>query len=446
MIVPRNRLLLWVALIVLPFALLGATGPAAAGTALLAVAALGIVVAVDGFAARRNLHGLGVELPAIARMSKDRDAKLELRVRNDSQQARQLRLGLALPREIESSQEDLTVALGAASVWSQVAWPIIPRRRGRYQLDKVYLEASSPLGFWNARRALPAKAEIRVYPNLVAERKKMAALFLHRGTFGTHAQRQIGKGHEFEKLREYVSGDSMDDIHWKTTAKRGRPITKVFQIERTQEVYVVLDVSRLSARPVQRPGDAQPAPSLELYLTAALALGLAAEQQGDLFGLLVFSDKVNSFVRAKNGQAHYNACRDVLYTVQPQIVSPDYDEVCTYIRLRLRRRTLLIFLTALDNPELSASFVKNVDLIRRQHLVLVNMLQPPGVAPLFSRPDAQTTDDLYERLGGHLFWQNLRELGKVLQRRGVQFNLLGDERFSADLISQYLRVKQRQLL
>ncbi len=446
MIVPRNRLLLWVALIVLPFALLGATGPAGAALAMGAVAILFILVFVDGLAARRNLQGLGVELPAIARMSKDRGAKLELRVRNDSQRPRVLRLGLAWPREIESPHEDLAVSLGADSLWSQVAWTVLPRRRGRYPLDKVYLETPSPLGFWNARRALPAKSEIRVYPNLYAERKQMAAMFLHRGTFGTHAQRQIGKGHEFEKLREYVSGDSLDDIHWKTTAKRGRPITKVFQIERTQEVYVVLDASRLSARPVQRPGDAQAAPSLELYLTAALSLGLAAEQQGDLFGLITFSDKVGSFVRAKNGQAHYNACRDVLYTVQPQIVSPDYDEICTFIRLRLRRRTLLIFLTALDNPELSASFVKNVELIRRQHLVLVNMIQPPGVAPLFSRADAHSTDDLYQRLGGHLFWQNLRELGKVLQRRGVQFNLLKDERFSADLISQYLKVKQRQLL
>jgi hypothetical protein len=45
-----------------------------------------------------------------------------------------------------------------------------------------------------------------------------------------------------------------------------------------------------------------------------------------------------------------------------------------------------------------------------------------------------------------LRWHGLRELQKVLQRRGVQFSLLGDERLSADLVSQYLGVKQRQLL
>ena len=113
-------------------------------------------------------------------------------------------------------------------------------------------------------------------------------------------------------------------------------------------------------------------------------LGLAAEQQGDLFGLLTFTDRVQNFVRAKNGKAHYSTCRDALYTLQPQIVSPDFDELCTFIRLRLRRRTLLFFLTSLDDPVLAESFVRNMDLIRRQHLVLVNMIQPPGVAPVFT--------------------------------------------------------------
>jgi hypothetical protein len=90
--------------------------------------------------------------------------------------------------------------------------------------------------------------------------------------------------------------------------------------------------------------------------------------------------------------------------------------------------------------------VRNLDLIRRQHLVVVNMLQPPGVAPVFSDPNITTVDDLYKRLGGHLQWQNLRELEKVLQRRGVRFSLLKNERLSADLVSQYLNVKRRQVL
>ena len=450
MIVPTSRLLFWVAVIVLPFALMAALLPVTLPAALLFVGALVLAAVADAVLARRSLAGIGVELPPIARMSKDREAKLEIRIRNPHQTAKKLRLGLAWPREIKVTEEEMETVLPANSEWSRLVWSCRPQKRGKYFLSAAFVESPSPLGFWAARKKVPAHSELRVYPNLLGERKNLAALFLNRGAFGLHAQRQIGKGRDFEKLREYVPGDGYDEVHWKATARRGKPITKVFQIEKTQEVYVIVDASRLSARDA---AGSQPADNtragvsvLERFVTAALVLGLAAEQQGDFFGLLTFTNKVEKFVRAKNGQAHYNACRDALYTLEPKTVTPDFDELATFLRLRLRRRALLIFLTSLDDPVLAESFVRNMELLRRQHLVLVNMVQPPGIAPLFSNAGTRTVDDLYRELGGHLQWQKLRELQKVLQRFGVQFTLLTNERLSADLISQYLTVKQRQLL
>ena len=47
---------------------------------------------------------------------------------------------------------------------------------------------------------------------------------------------------------------------------------------------------------------------------------MAAEKQGDLFGLLTFGDKVGNFVRARNGKEHYGACREALYRLEAQSV------------------------------------------------------------------------------------------------------------------------------
>ena len=445
MIVPRSKLLFWVAAIILPFALLGAVVPAAMPVALACIGGLFLFALADAIAARNCLAEIGVELSAVTRMSKDRAAKFEMRIRNGRQLQKNLRVALAWPREIETPIEEMDTILPAQTEWSRLVWDCTPRRRGNYKITSAFVEGASPLGFWAVRKTLPALAEIRVYPNLLDERKNLAALFLNRGGLGLHAQRQVGKGREFEKLREYVPGDGYDEIHWKATARRGKPVTKVFQIERTQEIYVIVDASRLSARQPQAEGNSEPATTLERFVTAALVLGLAAEKQGDLFGLITFTDKVEKFVRAKNGTAHYHACRDALYTLQPKIVTPDFDELCTFIRLRLRRRALLVFLTALDDPTVAENFVRNIELIRRQHLVIVNMLQPPGVLPLFTNPAADV-DDLYQHLGGHLRWQNLRTLQKNLQRRGVQFSLNDNEKLSAEIVSQYLAVKQRQLL
>jgi len=453
MIVPQNRLLWWFALIALPFSVLTAVYPEAFLVGMTLIGGLVVAATADALKAYGRSDDLKLELPEVVRLSKDRAGEIEARLKNERTKARRIRVGLALPREIQTPAEEQMIPLPSGNDWSRIKWPCTSVKRGHYRLSKVYWEEASPFGLWARRGTLPVNCQVRVYPNLSAERKGLAALFLRRGTFGLHTHRQIGKGREFEKLREYVPGDSTEDIHWKATARRGHPITKVFQIERTQEVYVIVDASRLSARRESatdrglRTADSRSSDTaLERFVTAALILGLAAEQQGDLFGLITFADQVGTFLRARNGQAHYHACRDALYTLEPQSTTPDFDEIATFIRLRLRRRALLVFLTALDDPVLAEGFVRNMDLLCRQHLVLVNMLKPCGADPLFTNSGVSSVDDLYRQLGGHLQWHNLRELEKVLQRRGVHFSLLDREEMSAQLVSEYLNVKQRQLL
>lgn len=465
MIVPSARLLWLTAVAVIPLATLLTAVPELSGLAALALTALLAVTAADAVRGRKRMRGLSVQFPEIARLFKGRAGALEVQLRNEAPEAKSLRLGLAFPREIVPHEEEMLAVVPAGT--SRLNWPCTAHRRGRYTLDGCYLEDRSPLGLWSVRTFAPAPAEIRVYPNLLKERRSVAALFLNRGSFGTHGQRQVGQGRDFEKLRDYIPGDPLEEIHWKATAKRMHPVTKMFQIERTQEVYVVIDASRLSARraefdladdvaqpPAAERTGAAPAPQtdagstdfLERFISAALVLGLAAERQGDLFGVLTFADRVQTFLRASSGKQHFSACRDALYTLTPRMVTPDFEDLATFIRLRLRRRALLVFLTSLDDPVLSESFVRNIGLLCRHHLVLVNMPRPSGVRPLFTAPDVKNTDEIYGHLAGHLLWSNLRELQQVLRRRGVQFTLLEDERLTPELISQYVSVKQRQLL
>lgn len=460
MIVPRTRLLLWFALIVVPFATLAGVVPGTRVVALVVIGAFVLAALIDALLAIRLLQGIALELTSLIRSTQDRPFVLTTKVRNPGQRPRALRFALAWPVSMRPAAEETVAQLPAENEWSTFDWTATALERGKFQIHFARIEAASPLGFWARWKTLAVSSEVRVYPNLARDRNNLAALFLNRGAFGIHAQRQVGRGRDFEKLREYIPGDSFEDVHWKATAKRGHPVTKVYQIERTQELYVIIDASRLSARAVSRspniPGknpnenpadDARPATTtLERFITAALVLGLAAEQQGDLFGMLTFSDKIETFLRARNGKSHYHACRDALYTLQAREVAPDFEELSTFIRLRLRRRALLIFLTSLDDPVAAESFVRNMDLLCRQHLVLVNMLQPPGVRPLFSREDIAHGNEIYGELAGHLRWHGLRELEKVLQRRGVQLSLLSSEKLAVDLVSQYVNVKQRQAL
>ena len=95
---------------------------------------------------------------------------------------------------------------------------------------------------------------------------------------------------------------------------------------------------------------------------------------------------------------------------------------------------------------IAAQFTRSMELLNRQHLILVGMMPSPDVRPLFSDPEVTNVGDIYRHLGGHLRWRELRELERRLRQRGVSLHLLQQEHLTAQLVTRYLDVKRRQLI
>ena len=446
MMVPANRLLLLTALILLPAALAVAFVPGFLPLWGLLCLVLTLMALLDMQRGRKQLEAIELLHDSELSLAQEREGSLLLDVENPNTTACMLRIGIQFPPSFRSEEEIRTMRIPAQSRTQSQEWAITPTMRGQYSIDNFYLEIPSRFGLWKLRRTVPVDLTLRVYPNLEAERRQLAALFLNRGRLGIHAQRQIGKGREFEQLRDYQDGDSYEDIHWKATARRGSPVSKVYQLEKTQEVYIALDCSRLSARQTQREHGKGTEAQLDRLIRAAMALGLVAEKQGDLFGLITFSDHIHGFVRAKNGRDHFQVCRDALYRLEPRRVNPDFEELSVGIMQRLRRRALIIFLTNLDDPILSEQFEEQATLLSRRHLILVNSLIPPKAKPLFTQGDARSTEDIYDQLAGHLQWHDLQTLKKTLHREGITLNFPRYATLMPELVSQYIDVKQRQLI
>jgi uncharacterized protein (DUF58 family) len=436
--VPSSRLIWIVLLAGFPVAVGAGLFPGARPVAYAVFGGIVVLALIDALLRGRSLAGLRVELlPALLRVAQDREAQVRVRVHNGKRRSCVVKIGLVAPDGIEAASEEQEVRLPAGAEAADFFWTWTPRRRGRYRVDEYFLEAKSPLGLWAARRRGAATLELRVYPNL---RRDSALLARRQGPEGLHAVRQVGRGREFERLREYVAGDGSDEIHWKATARRGHPITKVYQVERTQEVYVIIDSSRLSARPL---GEET---ALDRAIKTALIVGAAAERRGDLFGVAAFSGQMEAFVRARNGKTHYAECRDAINELRTHPISPDFDEIATFLRLNLRRRSLLLFLTSLEDPVLGENFARATKLLARRHVVLAGMLRPTEARPLFTGPEVESTDEVYRSLAGHLAWRKLRELEVTLARQGVRLALLEPATFSGRMIELYDEVKQRQLL
>ena len=429
---PTSRLLRLAAVLAVPLAGAGGLVSALAAPcfALLAVAAL--VAVWDAYRGRRRLEAVRIACPETVRLTKDAASALPIEIENGLPAALVLKLAPALPPGVSSEKTmDEVEAPPGRSLYS---WRLTGRERGDLELQRVYLATASPLGWWEARAELAVACRFRIYPNL--RDRSTAALFLRTPQIGLRMHRQVGKGREFENVRQYLSGDAFEDIHWKATARRSFPVVKLYRVEHAQEVYAVIDASRLSAREG----------ILESYVDAALHLALVAEKQGDRFGLVTFSDRTHRFVRARNGLDHFRLCRETIYNLRAERVSPDFREVFTSLQLHLRQRSLVVFLTSLDDALLAESFERDIGLVARRHLVLVNVRQTAALTPLFQEEPPTDLDALYGGLAGQMQCNRMRALAAALGNRGVRLSVVSAERIKQQVAEGYLDVKRRQAL
>ena len=444
---PSHRLLLAVGLL-MPLGLLVAFGMLPSG--ILLMGAMGILVLglVDLFGSSKRLANLEIVAEPLTRLAREVEGKILIHLKSEENTPGVLTVGLPLPLEFSQLEEVQRIALAGedANQWT-LAWTATAHNRGIFKLPDAFAETPSKFGLFAIRRRYPLEGEIRVYPNLRRERKQLANLFLNRGAIGVHAQRVVGQGREYEQLREYTMGDSMLDIHWKASAKRGELVTKTYQIERTQEIYLIVDHSRLSGMPTRSSTEEGGVREsfLERYVTAASILSMVAEREGDLFGLVAFGKQVSRFVRANGGKQHSQVVQNALFDLKTENGPFDLDELFTFLRLRLRRRALLIFLTDLSDAAAAEEFYNHVGMVAGHHYVIVNTIRREGVHPVYGQSISED-HSLSDEIAGHVKWEGLRQLQLKLRTEGVEFSILDDEKLSLEIVNQYLSVKQRQAL
>ena len=86
---------------------------------------------------------------------------------------------------------------------------------------------------------------VRVFPDLSAV-ERYGKLHLRNRTIeqGLRRMKLRGAGTEFESLREWTDGDAFRAIDWKATARRGKLMVAQHEVERSQNVMLLLDCGR----------------------------------------------------------------------------------------------------------------------------------------------------------------------------------------------------------
>ncbi|HEX4810274.1 MAG TPA: DUF58 domain-containing protein [Bryobacteraceae bacterium] len=446
-IAPAQRLFWLAAFWFLPACALPALVPQGVRYILLAAVVLLVICGFDALLSRRRLDEFTLILPSSIRASLNREQPFTIELRrspNASSTPAKIRIALALPAEIEPIHDDLIAPAPELQSGLLFEMRFLGRMRGEFLIERAFLGCYSVLGLWQIRRTLPVDATLLVQPALLPIAQETARLLASKLHGGRRIVARNGRGREFEQLREFVPNDDFGDMDWKATARRRLPIVRDYQVERTQDIYAVIDYSRLSGRSVVN-SENQSVTVLDEYIRSALMLYYAVREAGDRFGLATFANHIDYFIKSSGAASFDLAFRRALYPLRPRLAAPGYDEICAAFRQRVKRRALIVFFTSLAEPQLAEAFLNASRLLARQHLIVVASPADAFVQPLFSS-SVESSDEIYQHLGGHLLWKKLAQVRLQLSTVGIRMHNVTPSRLGLTAATEYLDIKERQLL
>lgn len=403
--------------------------------------ALGVGAGVLGLAAydqhytRRRVQ-LTLRREVDEKLSLGADNPVRLEVRSLSGLAGRLYLKDDPPPEFHTSERLFSLHLRPYET-ATLSYTTRPAARGSYPFGDLHVRGRSLLGLSYWQQTYPAGQAVAVYPNLLeVERYDYLARSDRLQQAGFRALRRPGEGREFESLRDYVPDDEYRAIDWKATARHHRPISRQYEVERSQTLILMLDAGRMMTAQVGEMA------KLDHALNAALMLAYVATQKDDAVGLITFADTVRSFVPPAKGRAQVGRITEALFDLQPALVEPNYAEAFGLLFSRARKRALVVCFTDLVDVDASGRLLANLAALSPRHLPLLITLRDSDVEAAAHRAPGQRFDVYRQAMARQVLADREVALA-TLRRQGVLVLDSLPEKLTVESVNRYLALKAR---
>jgi uncharacterized protein (DUF58 family) len=396
-----------------------------------------VLAVLDFLVARRAVVTVTRELPH--RFQVGVDNKVSLDVVNPGGRALRLELKDDAPEAFSATPERHAFRLSARSR-ARLTSRCTPKGRGRFEFADLNVRVLGPLGLAWHERVVPARTQVSVFPDMRgASRLLLSDAALDFVNLGLRQLRRDGRGTEFARLRDYAQGDSVREVDWKASARRGKPVTRVMESERSQTVFIGVDAGRSMAAQVDG------LTKLDHAVNAALFLAFVAVRNGDRVGLVVFADGVKSFLAPAAGRAQYRKIVDALYSSTPNLTTVDYLALFKELNVRLVRRSLLCVFTDFLDEDQAATMVGPMRRLARRHVPVCLSVKDAALHRLLRTPPPEAEVAYQHAVASELLLEREAAKRKVGQD-GVTVIDVEADALSLAAVNKYLEVKARGAL
>ncbi|MBL7776405.1 MAG: DUF58 domain-containing protein [Saprospiraceae bacterium] len=377
------------------------------------------------------------ETPAVFSLSDDN--RVLLRVHNQGR----LRLWLALIDElpVQFQRRDFELRLTLApGEQRQLRYELRPLTRGVYAFGSVQAFLSTRLGLVERRVAFEQSQEVAVYPSIIQmKRYELRAMQHIAHETGIKKIRRIGHSYEFEQIKNYVQGDDYRSINWKASSRRGALMVNQYEDERSQQVYCIIDKSRVMRLPFEGLS------LMDYAINTALAISNIILKKKDKAGLLSFSDVMGATIKAERSGAQLHRILEALYREKERSGEANFELLYEAVRRLIGVRALLLVFTNFESMYALERALPLLRRLNRLHLLVVVFFENTEIRALVNQP-VERTADIYRQTVAQQFLQEKKEMVYRLRQYGIQAVLTKPEDLTLNTINKYLELKSRGLI
>ncbi len=319
--------------------------------------------------------------------------------------------------------------------------PLKPKRRGILTLETLRVRYRGRLGLLEWLVCRPVEKRSPVIPNTVPVRRA-AIQFADRRTFrsGLKIERYRGDGTEFESLREFIQGDEIRSINWKSTAKHRTLLARQFRAERNHQIVFALDTGHLMSEPI-----GNGIPKLDHAVTTVLLMSYVSLRAGDRVGLYTFDAKVGDHLPPRGGIHFHQVLTNFTSRIDYSDSETNFTLGLSNLLQKLSRRSLIVVLTDFVDTVTAELMVQNLGRLSKKHVVMFVSLRDPDL----EQTALQSPKDLFVMNRSVVADALLRTRENVLRQLrlcGIHPLDLPPEEVGTQAISRYLEIKRRELI
>lgn len=320
----------------------------------------------------------------------------------------------------------------------KLIYSLKPIARGDAQLAPLRARIDTRLGLWQTQVDLGNTDDIRIFPNF-SPINSLAALGVEQRVqqLGVHLSQRRGEGMEFKQLREFVEGDTLRQIDWKSTSRYRKPISREYQDERNQDIFFLLDCGR---RLRQKDDELS---HFDHALNAILLTAYIAINQGDAAGFASFAG-AQRWLNPAQGKAGLTRLMNLLYDLECTTQTSDFLQIAQDFQNRHRRRSLVILVSNVREED-EDDLLQAAHLLSKNHVVMVASLQESFLQQQLNHPVSGFNEAL-TFAGTHQYLQSRKRLQTLLTSRGVIVVDTPPQKLHIALVDHYFRLKRSHRL